>query len=314
MVDIDLFRRSPENPILTADAWPYPASAVFNPGACIHDGLTVLMVRVEDATGMSHLTVARSGDGIGHWRIDPEPTLSPDSSSHPEEASGMEDPRITWLEERGEYAVAYTAFSPVGPLVSLATTRDFASFTRLGPVLAPYNKDAAILPRRIGGRWIMIHRPSTSEGAYGYHVWIAESPDLVHWGAHRPVLMARSTGWWDASHIGLGPPAVETQRGWLLLYHGVRRTVSGSVYRVGAALLDLQDPSVLTHRTDGWIMAPRESYERTGDVPNVVFPCGWTRQDDTLRVYYGGADSVVCVAEASIASILDALRPVPPAH
>jgi predicted GH43/DUF377 family glycosyl hydrolase len=147
-----LFTRYAGNPILSAADIPYRANTVFNAAAAAIDGESILLMRVEDLRGISHLTVARNDDGRTGWRIDPEPTLMPDPDHHPEEVWGIEDPRVTWLPEREEWAVAYTAFSRRGPLVSLATTHDFRHFHRLGPAMPPEDKDAALFPRRIDGR------------------------------------------------------------------------------------------------------------------------------------------------------------------
>jgi predicted GH43/DUF377 family glycosyl hydrolase len=163
-----LFRRDPTNPILTAADLPYPANAVFNPGAVRLDGETVLLVRVEDMRGISQLHVARSADGVSGWRFDATPLLRSDPELAPEEVWGCEDPRLTWLPDEGTWVVAYTAYSRRGPLVSLATTRDFRELQRLGPVMTPEDKDAALFPRRFAGRWAMIHRPSPVLGGGAY--------------------------------------------------------------------------------------------------------------------------------------------------
>ena len=235
-----LFRRAAANPILSSADVPYPANSVFNPGAVRVGDETILLVRVEDLRGISLLHVARSRDGVSDWRFDPEPLLQADVDHDPEETWGCEDPRITWLPERDEWAIAYTAYSRRGPLVGLATTRDFRSVQRLGPVMPPEDKDAALFPRRIDGRWAMIHRPSPLHGPA--HIWLSYSPDLRHWGDHRLLLEARDGAWWDAGKIGLGPPPLETSEGWLIMYHGVRTTSDGPIYRVGLALLDIDDP------------------------------------------------------------------------
>jgi predicted GH43/DUF377 family glycosyl hydrolase len=284
-----LFRRSEANPILTAADVPYPASSVFNPGAALVGDETILLVRVEDLRGISQLHVARSRDGILDWRFDPAPLLRSDVEHYPEEIWGCEDPRLTWLPELEEWAIAYTAYSRRGPLVSLAMSRDFGSVRRLGPVMPPEDKDAALFPRRIDGRWAMIHRPSPLRG--GAHIWISFSPDLRHWGDHGLLLEARDGAWWDAGKIGLGPPPLETTDGWLLCYHGVRTTSDGPIYRAGLALLDLEDPRIVLHRTDEWVFGPVAPYELVGDVGKVVFPCGWILDEpaDELRLYYGAA-------------------------
>jgi predicted GH43/DUF377 family glycosyl hydrolase len=302
-----LFHRSELNPILRPSDVPYPANSIFNPGAARVDGETILLARVEDLRGISQLHVARSADGSTGWRFDAD-VLQRSDEDHPEEIWGCEDPRLTWLEERDEWAIAYTAFSRQGPLVSLATTRDFRSVTRLGPVMPPEDKDAALFPRRIDGRWAMIHRPAPLRGRA--HMWISYSPDLRHWGDHAVMLEARAGAWWDAEKIGLGPPPLETPDGWLVMYHGVHATGDGPIYRVGLALLDLADPRVVLHRTDEWVFGPSEPYELFGDVGRVVFPCGWILDaaDERLTIYYGASDSVVAMASASLSEVLARVR------
>jgi predicted GH43/DUF377 family glycosyl hydrolase len=300
-----LLHRHPSNPILTAAAWPYAAHTVFNAGATrLPDGTTLLLCRVEDRNGLSHLCAARSTNGIDGWIIDPEPTLPSDPERYPEELWGIEDPRITFMEELGRYAVAYTAFGQDGPGVALALTEDFRSFERLGLVLRPENKDAALLPRRVDGSFMILHRPMTHGRG---DIWLASSPDLRDWGRHRPVLQARRGGWWDANKVGLSPPLIETPRGWLMLYHGVRHTASGAIYRLGAALLDLEQPDRCLLRGGSWIFGPEAIYERQGDVANVAFPCGYTidPDGDTLNLYYGAADTSVALATGSVRQILD---------
>ena len=298
------FRRSESNPILTAADLPYPANSIFNPGAARVGDETVLLVRAEDLRGISQLHVARSADGIGGWTFDPEPLLRSDVDRNPEEIWGCEDPRVTWLPEREEWAIAYTAYSRRGPLVSLAMTRDFRTVHRLGPVMPPEDKDAALFPVRFGGRWAMIHRPSPLRG--GAHMWISFSPDLRHWGDHTLLLEARDGAWWDAGKIGLGPPPIQTAEGWLVMYHGVHATGDGPIYRMGLALLDLEDPRIVLRQTDEWIFGPEAPYEITGDVGRVVFPCGWVHdvENDQLYLYYGGADTVIGLATARFSEVL----------
>jgi len=302
--DRPLFTRHPGNPLLSRDNWPYPINSVLNAGAVqLPEGDTLLLCRVEDRSGLSHLCVARSANGIDKWRIDSKPTLIANPKEFPEEIWGIEDPRITYVPELEQYAVAYTSFARGGPGVSLALTKDFRSFERFGVVMSPEDKDAALLPRRIGGRWALIHRPMTALGA---HMWISYSPDLRHWGSHKIILEARRGGWWDANKIGLCSPPIETAEGWLMIYHGVRQTASGSIYRLGLALFDLEKPEVCLRRGNSWIFGPEAPYERSGDVNDVVFPCGQTigTDGDTINLYYGAADSCIALATGSIRGLL----------
>jgi predicted GH43/DUF377 family glycosyl hydrolase len=299
-----LLRRHPQNPILCAADWPYPVHTVFNPAATLlKDGTTLLLCRVEDHRGHSHLCAARSADGVDGWVIDKQPTLLPNPAEYPEELWGIEDPRITWVDELGKYVVAYTAFSKGGPGVALALTEDFRTFERVGLVMQPDDKDAALLPRRIDGNFALIHRPTTESGG---HAWISFSPDLRNWGNHKPMLQARKGGWWDANKVGLSPPLIETSSGWLMIYHGVRQTASGCIYRLGLALFAIDAPEVCLLRGDQWIFGPEAPYERAGDVANVAFPCGYTVGDDgdTLSLYYGAADTCIALCTASIRELL----------
>ena len=300
-----LLHRHPANPILSSKDWPYRINSVFNAGATLlADGSTLLLCRVEDRRGLSHLCTARSLNGVDGWKIDPSPTLMPEPNQYPEELWGIEDPRITYVPELQQFAVAFTSYSKGGPGVSLALTEDFRSFERLGVIMSPDDKDAALLPHRIGGLWALIHRPMTPLGA---HIWISYSPDLRHWGGHKVMMEARKGAWWDANKIGLSSPPIETERGWLMLYHGVKHTASGALYRIGLALFDLQQPDLCLLRGDSWIFGPETQYEHGGDVHDVVFPCGQTLgpDGDTLNIYYGAGDSCVALAQASMRTLLD---------
>ncbi|HWQ49412.1 MAG TPA: glycosidase [Methanosarcina sp.] len=310
----ELFVRHRNNPILTVDYWPYKVSSVFNPAAIMVDNTTVLLVRVEDHRGFSHLTVARSKNGIDSWEIDPKPTFTSDPTYHSEEIYGIEDPRITYIDEMGKWVIAYTAFSESGPLTSLAYTEDFDNFERVGPIMPPENKDAAIFPTRFNGRWALLHRPVSNIAGAKANIWISFSPDMKYWGEHEVLLYAREGGWWDARKIGLAPPPMQTSDGWLIMYYGVRQTTSKRSYRLGLALLDLEDPTKVLHRSEGWVFGPREMYERTGDVNDVVFPCGWILVDDELRIYYGSADMSVAMASAKISDIMQYIRECPGAQ
>ncbi len=306
----EIYQRFEGNPILRAADFPSAVNAVFNPGAAEVEGRTLLLLRVEHRSGLSSLVVATSENGLTGWEIDETRGLQPRSGLD-EEKWGIEDPRITRIGD--EYYVVYVGFSAYGPLVSLAKTKDFDHWERCGVLLPPEDKDAALFPTTFNGRWGLIHRPVPAMSGLGRHMWLSFSPDLRHWGETRVLLEARRGGHWDANKIGLGPPPILTKDGWLLCYHGVRETASGSLYRLGLALLDRDDPSKVLARSNDWVFGPREPYEQLGDVPGVVFPCGWILRDDgdTLHLYYGAADSVVCVAETSLARLLDHLKAEP---
>lgn len=296
-----LFQRHEGNPILTREQWFHTVNAVFNAGAVIFEGETLLLVRVEDRSGISHLSIARSSDGYTDWRIEPEPSFQAILADY-HEAWGIEDPRITKCGD--EYMIVYTGFSRGGPLVRLASTRDFRTFERRRTLMPPDDKDATLFPCQFDGRWALLHRPSSRMDQA--HIWLSWSPDLRHWGDSKVLVHARHGGWWDANKIGIGPPPLLTEYGWLILYHGVRTTAAGSIYRLGFAMLDRDNPGLVLVRGNEWVFGPESEYERSGDVPDVVFPCGWILEDDrrTIRLYYGAADTTVCVATGDLEEIV----------
>ena len=304
----ELFTRHPSNPLLTADDWPTPVNVVFNPAAAEVDGETVLLARVEALTGISELTVARSSNGVDGWRIASEPLLAP-ANGIESERWGFEDARAVWIDELDCYAITCTAYGPAGPAVYLATTKDFLTVERRGIVINPEDKNAALLPERVDGKWILFHRPTTGFGIAHPGIALSRSPDLVSWSPPEMVLEPRDGAWWDSLRIGIGPPLLKTEHGWLLIYHGVKETVGGAIYRLGLALLDLEEPTRVLHRAPEWIFAPQAPYERQGDVGNAVFPCGVLHDTASgeLRLYYGAADTSICLATARLDELLDAV-------
>lgn len=312
MREPELFQRAPSNPILTADDWPYPVNAVFNAAATVVGDETVLLARVEDRCGISQLTVARSANGIDGWSVQPEPLLAP-APGTPSEQWGFEDPRVVWIEELDRFVITCTAYGPPGPAVYLAATEDFQTVERHGIVRQPEDKNAALLPHRIDGRWVLFHRPKTEFGGARGEIFLSRSADLISWSTPEPVLQPRAGGWWDSLRIGLGPPPLRTEHGWLIVYHGAKETVSGDIYRVGLALLDLREPTRVLRRLPSWVLAPTAPYERSGDVPNVVFPCGLVHdpRSGELRLYYGAADTSICLATAQLDAVLDAVLAAP---
>lgn len=301
-----LFRRVGDRPILTADDMPFSCAAVYNPGATLQNDEVVLLLRVENRIGGSSIHVARSRNGVDGWRISREPLLDYGRDHSPYESWGVEDPRISFLEEQGCWYICYTASSPMGAAVAMARTTDFESVERLDLVLPPINKDAVLLPRRCpdgdSGRWTLLHRPEVGDME---HIWIASSPDLRHWGSPRCVLMERSGPAWDAHKVGSGPPPILTDRGWLLLFHGCKIYNHRLIYRVGAALLDADDPQRVVKRHDDWLLAPEADYEHHGLAPGVVFPSGLIRRGDELWMYYGAADTSVGLATARLDDLME---------
>ncbi len=306
----ELFVRVPQNPVITADDIPYPVNSVFNPGVAEHDGEVVLLLRIEDLQGESHLTIARSKNGVDNWKIETKPLIFPDpeTEEYQYEQYGCEDSRITYIPERDEYFITYTAYSAVGPGVAAATTKDFTSVEKLGLIFPPNNKDAALFPRRFNDKWFMLHRPVSGDIE---HIWITSSPDLHYWGEPKCLLPERGGPWWDSARVGAGAPPIETKDGWLLIYHGVKNTPSGAIYRLGLALLDRGNPTILRCRYPSWILAPQEPYERNGDVSNVVYTCGAIIRGDEIWMYYGGADTCTCLAIAKLPKLLDVIANQP---
>ena len=300
------FTRSEHNPLITVDDLPYQANAVFNAGAADLGEEVLLLLRVESCSGRSHLIVARSKDGVTDWRIENRALLHP-AQDTPYESNGVEDCRITWMEDLDAWGLAYTAFSEQGPGVGLATTRDFEAVDRIGLVFPPDDKNAALFPRKFDGLYAILHRPC----AMGGSIWISYSQDLAYWGRHRLVVPARGAPWWDGVRVGAALPPIETESGWLLIYHGVKELAGAPIYRLGAALLDANRPDHLIGRARRWLLSPEEPYERMGDAGNVIFACGGFARGDELWVYYGAADSSICLAKAKISDVLSMVEREP---
>ena len=300
-----LFQRCPENPIITTDDLPFEASAVYNPGVVEFEGQVVLLVRVEDRSGFSSVHVARSENGVTGWEVEGQALLAYGQPGLRYEQRGCEDPRVTYIEEEDRYYICYVAYSPAGAAVGLACTEDFQEARRLGLIFAPSNKDAALFPRKFDDYWMVLHRPAAGDVE---NIWSARSPDLIHWGAPHCVLPERGGPWWDGVKVGAGAPPILTDEGWLLIYHGVKMFGGNMVYRAGLALLDAEEPHKVLARSPGWVFSPQASYETRGIMPNVVFPCGCLRRGDELWMYYGAADTCVCLATADLEEVLGTLR------
>lgn len=208
------------------------------------------------------------------------------------------DPRVVKIEDK--YYVTWCNGYHGDPTIGVAWTDDFQTFHQLENAFLPYNRNGVLFPRKINGLYMMLSRPSdTGHTPFG-DVFISQSPDMKFWGCHRHVMstVKGDESAWQSTKIGAGPIPIETDEGWLLIYHGVLTTCNGYVYRMGCALLDKDQPWKVLYRTKDYIMAPWELYECVGDVPNVVFPCATLADAATGRIaiYYGCADTVTGIA------------------
>jgi len=297
---LDIFRRWEGNPTLTLEDIPFPCNTVFNGTIVKAAEDYLLLLRVEGLQGHSFFALARSRDGL-HFEVDDRPVLLPATEGlfGKYEALGIEDPRATFLE--GDYYVMYTAYCGHGPRIALARTKDFQAFERIAIVSQPGNKDGVLFPEKISGHYARLDRPI---GLGIGSIWISYSKDLCSWG-HSKVLITPRAGFWDSYRVGASVPPIRTEHGWLEIYHGTQMASSGPIYRAGTVLLDLADPSKVIARCCVPLLSPREDYERVGDVPNVVFPCGAVVEPNgEVKMYYGAADTAICVATAHLDDII----------
>ncbi len=252
-------------------------------------------------TFTSHLRVLRSKDGCS---IDSEVARFVPEAEH--EEFGVEDPRITRIDDT--FWITYVAVSRHGAATALASTRDFRTFERHGIIFCPENKDVVLFPEWIGREYAALHRPNAATPFTRPEIWLARSPDLIHWGRHEPLHVGAAA--WETGRIGAGTPPIRTDRGWLEMYHGNRKAPGEAgvgVYSAGALLLDLDDPRRVIAQAQEPVMVPEADFERDGFVPNVVFPTGIVERGDSLLVYYGAADTAVGVVEFSRRKLLDVL-------
>jgi len=302
----DLLHRWEGNPILTIEDIPFRCNTVFNGSPVEMDGEYLLLLRVEGQQGYSFLALAHSDDGY-HFEVEPEPVMMPKKSGPfaMYETGGLEDPRITFLD--GVYYFLYTAASEYGSRIAIARTEDFKNYERIALISEPGNKDGVLFPEKINGKYARLDRPLG-----GYEVgciWISYSEDLIHWGHHEPVIEPRP-GYWDAHRVGASVPPIKTEKGWLEIYHGFKMAASGPIYRMGTVLTDLENPAKVIARSDEAILSPREEYERVGDVNNVVFACGAiVEPDNQVKIYYGGADTSLCVATVDLDELVEETFP-----
>lgn len=294
-----------KNPILTKDDVPYPVETVHNAGVAKYGGRYIMLFRSHRRNGRSIIGLAESDDGFD-FTVRPEPFLVPATAGAfaEYEEFGVEDCRICEID--GEYLLTYSAYSRHGVRIGLARTRDFDSIERVALITQADLRNVVIFPQKFDGRYARLDRPHSEISPWA--MWISYSPDLIHWGDSRVVIKPVQYHW-DEMKIGPGATPIKTPQGWLNIYHGVFPTMDGSVYRLGVALHDLNDPAKVLGVADEWILQPEDPWERTGYVHNVVFTCGAVPEDDgTVKIYWGGADTVMCVGTARIEELVRLCR------
>jgi beta-1,4-mannooligosaccharide/beta-1,4-mannosyl-N-acetylglucosamine phosphorylase len=293
------------NPIVGRNPVP-SCGRVYNSAVVAWKGGFAGVFRADHRDGTARLHAGFSRDAL-HWDIRDEPIRWKDESGADYQPAYAYDPRVVSVEGR-YYIVWCCDFS--GACLGLGVTDDFESFTRLENPSCPYNRNGVLFPRKVGGMYLLLSRPSDPAHTPFGDIFVSESPDLVHWGRHRKVMSRGGPGWWQGVKIGPGAAPIETSEGWLLLYHGVSSTCNGFVYSFGAALLDLERPSKVLYRGRDYLLTPEEDYETRGFVPNVVFPCATLcdAPSGRLAIYYGAADTCVALAYGCAQEIVERIK------
>jgi predicted GH43/DUF377 family glycosyl hydrolase len=297
-----IVKRYKKNPILTKEDIPYPVATVHNAGVCKYEGRYIMIFRSHLDNGRSILGMAESEDGF-NFKAAEKPFMTPAQEGifKEYEEYGIEDPRITLID--GEYLITYSAYSRHGVRIGLAKTKNFKKIERFSLITEADYRNVVIFPEKFNNLYARLDRPHSEISPWS--IWISYSPDLKFWGESR-LIMKPVQYHWDEMKIGPGAPPFKTDKGWLSIYHGVFPTMDGSVYRLGVALHDLKDPARILGVCDSWILQPEEEYEVTGYVHNVVFSCGAVPEDDgTVKIFWAGADTVMCVGIAEIQDLVE---------
>lgn len=290
---LEVMWRFDQNPIIKRN--PIPCSGrVFNSAAMIYGDSFIGILRIDYRDVKPQLHLARSKDGI-NWDIEHEKIQWQNEKGETVENSYAYDPRLCCIDET--YYITWCDDFP-GASIGLGSTKDFKTFVKHENPLMPFNRNGVLFPRKINGEYLLLSRPSDSAHTPFGDIIMSRSKDMEYWGKHRMLMKAGGNGWWQSVKIGAGPIPIETKEGWLLFYHGVSGTCNGFVYSIGAALLDIDDPTKVLYRTRDYILTPEEPYETTGFVPNVAFPCAALYEEDTGRIaiYYGAADTYTALA------------------
>ncbi len=302
MMRHSLIKRYENNPILSREDIPYPVATVHNAGVVKHNNRYIMLFRAHQHNGRSIIGRAESDDGF-NFNVHSKPFMTPAEEGifAEYETYGVEDVRICPFEDH--YLICYSAYSEHGVRVGVARTHDFESLERVALISQADMRNVVIFPEKIDGRYVRLDRPHST--IHSWSIWISYSPDLVYWGDSREIIKPLEYHW-DEMKVGPGAPPIKTDRGWLNIYHGVFNTMAGAVYRLGVALHDFNDPEKLIGVADPWILQPEDPWEISGYVPNVVFSCGAIpEQDGSVKIYWGGADTVMCVGTAQIEELSD---------
>ena len=300
----DVIWRSKNNPIITRD-FIKNSNSIFNSAVVPFEGGFAGVFRSDDTMRIQRLHVGKSADGV-HWDLDDEPIRFMNEDGGYNEFEYGYDPRVCKIEDK--YYVTWCNGYKGFPTIGIAETTDFKTFIQHENAFLPFNRNGVLFPRKINGNYAMISRPSDNGHTPFGDVFYSESPDMTFWGKHKHVMSP--TGGWQSTKVGGGPVPIETDEGWLTIYHGVLTSCNGFVYSAGAAILDSEKPWIVKYRTKPYIIAPREIYECVGDVPNVVFPCTNLCDADTGRiaVYYGAADTVIGMAYTTVDDLAEFVK------
>jgi beta-1,4-mannooligosaccharide/beta-1,4-mannosyl-N-acetylglucosamine phosphorylase len=300
----DVVWRWNHNPVIPRDLIP-SSNSIFNSAVIPFEGEFAGVFRCDDKRRFMQLHNGKSKDGI-HWELENERIQwicdDPDVGRW---VYGY-DPRVCWIEDR--YYITWCNGYRGWPTIGVGYTHDFVKFYQLENAFLPFNRNGVLFPRKINGKYAMLNRPSDRGHTPFGDIYYSESPDMCYWGRHR--LVMATAGGWQSTKIGAGPIPIETTEGWLMIYHGVLTSCNGFVYSMGAALLDIDRPWQVLYRTAPYILSPQTLYECVGDTPNVAFPCAALVDAPTGRIaiYYGGADTVTCLAFAQVDELIDFIK------
>ncbi len=296
----DIVKRWEGNPVIDINDISFHCANIYNAGCIKVKNKYIYLISFESLNGCTNIYYGESRDGI-HIEVDDTPLISPEKTGSLAtfEKHGVLDARITHIDDK--YYIVYLAKSEHGFILCLAETKDFKTINKKGIISQPDTKAGTLFPKKFKGRYARLERPNS-----GGSIWISYSYDLLNWGESEVVLSPRA-GFWDSHHVGCSTVPLEIKEGWLIFYYGVKKTSAGFLTRIGAAILDKDNPaSRVINRSNEPVLSPRETYERIGDINNLVFSCGAIcEKDNTIKLYYGVSDNCLCVGETSVSEIIE---------